>query len=248
MTENVATEIDVLNASRYLQMFDIAACRAGLHISMGDDFSEYVEITKRIDGKTPTYPNFHPAHSRIGPGEGFWLIGEDDDRSIAHVQAVRLYDLDGTNLAEHLQSLRALYAEPETQAPKDASCRCASQGARTISGKVAYHGDLWLRKDFRKKRLARVLAGLVFGVALAKWQPDYIFALVPTWLKEKGIASEYGYIHHEAHGSVLNLPSANISDDDWLIWLSRDELAGLAAETIKAPLPLPALHLASGLS
>jgi len=246
MKENMANPIDVLNVSRYLQMFDIAACRAGLHIRMGNDFSEYVEITQSIEGKTPTYPNFHPSHSPLGPDEGFWLIGEDEDNSIAHVQAVRLYDLNGTNLAEHLQSLRAFYTEPKIQAPTDASCKCISQHAQTISGQVAYHGDLWLRKDFRKKRLARVLAGLVFGVAMSKWQLDYIFALVPSWLMEKGIASEYGYAHKEAHGSVLSLPSANISDDDWLIWLSRDELACLAAETLKSESPLPGLRQAIG--
>ncbi|MDA9535720.1 hypothetical protein ACM41_05345 [Bradyrhizobium sp. CCBAU 21362] len=48
-------------------------------------------------------------------------------------------------------------------------------------GKVAYHGDLWLRKDFRGKGLVKVLAAITHRMTLAMWAPDFVCALVERW-------------------------------------------------------------------
>ncbi|TIT60328.1 MAG: hypothetical protein E5W60_18815, partial [Mesorhizobium sp.] len=129
------------------------------------------------------------------------------------------------------------YVDPARHAGAGSSCVCVAPTARNISGIVAYHGDLWLRSDLRGRGLAPTLAGVAFGLAWAKWSPDFIYALVPTWLIQKGVADQYGYLHKEAHGSVLSLPDRDIEDDDWLIWLTQRELSQLikcsATETIE---------------
>lgn len=94
------------------------------------------------------------------------------------------------------------------------------------------HGDVWLREDFRKQGLPRIFASVAFGLAWAKWSPDFIYALVPTWSIEKGVADQYGYLHKEAHGSVLSLPDLGIEDDDWLVWLTRRELSQLIKQMV----------------
>ncbi|WEX79306.1 hypothetical protein PYH37_006167 (plasmid) [Sinorhizobium numidicum] len=207
---------------------------------MGEDFEEYISITSRIGGKSPTFPNFRPDCSQLESGRAFWVIGEDAFGKVAHVQALRVYDLTTTDLAEHLESLKACYADPARHAGPDSSCVCRAPTARNIRGDVAYHGDLWLRDDFRGKGLARTLAGVAFGLAWAKWSSDFIYALVPPWLIQKGIADQYGYVHREAHGSVLSLPDRDVEDDDWLIWLTQRELSQLikrtATETIEREL------------
>ncbi|WP_246696216.1 hypothetical protein [Mesorhizobium sp. SARCC-RB16n] len=202
-----------------------------MRFKMGDDLDEYIDITTNLYGKSPTFPKFRPDCSRIEPGRAFWIIGEDQSDKIAHVQALRVDDLTTTTLAEHLESLKACYADPKNQAGSGSSCACHAPTARKITGVVAYHGDLWLRDDFRGKGLAGILAGIAFGLALAKWSPDFIYALVPSWLIERGIADQYGYLHREAHGSILSLPERGIEDDDWLIWITRPELFQLIKRT-----------------
>ncbi|MFC3320515.1 hypothetical protein [Mesorhizobium cantuariense] len=86
------------------------------------------------------------------------------------------------------------------------------------------HGDIWLREDFRGRGLSTYIGGIAFGLAWAKWSPDFIYALVAGWHIEKGVVDRYGYLHREPHGSVLHLPAHGIHDDDWLVWLTRDEL------------------------
>ncbi|PBB28958.1 hypothetical protein [Mesorhizobium sp. WSM3882] len=225
MDENIT----ILEVSKYICLLDGIAKKSGMHLKMGDNFEEYIDITTNTIGKPPTYPTFRPDCSRLE--SAFWIVGQDQSGKVAHVQALRVNDLTATNLAEHLESLKAFYADPESRAGSGSSCACRAPTAQNISGIVAYHGDLWLRDDFRGQGLPSTLAGIGFGLAWAKWSPDFIYALVPTWLIEKGIADQYGYLNREAQGAVLNLPDRSVEEDDWLIWLTRGELSQLIGGT-----------------
>ncbi|MCA1444439.1 hypothetical protein I6F07_30490 [Ensifer sp. IC4062] len=221
-----------LDVSRYICSFDGAARKAGIRFKMGEDFERYLEITTSIVGKSPTFPMFRPDCSRLEPGRAFWIIGEDRSGEVAHVQALRVDDLRATNLAEHLESLKACYADPKSQASSGSSCVCSASTARKITGAVVYQGDVWLRGDFRGQGLPRMFSSVAFGLAWAKWSPDFIYGLVPTWSIEKGVADLYGYLHKEAHGSILRLPDRGIEDDDWLVWLTRREVSHLIKHTM----------------
>ncbi|WP_202296135.1 MULTISPECIES: hypothetical protein [unclassified Mesorhizobium] len=225
----LATPLDV---SKYICHFDSIARSNGIQFKMGDDFNHYIQITENTTGKPPTYPNFRPNFSELEAGRAFWIIGEDQSGKVAHLQAVRLYDLTSNNLAEHLESLQACYAYPKSHSGSGSSCVCRAPTAQKITGTVAYHGDLWLRDDFRRKGLPPALAGIAFGLAWAKWSPDFIYALVPTWLIEKGIADRYGYLHKEEQGAILSLPAWAIKDNDWLIWLTRCELSQIIKRAV----------------
>ncbi|MGL3210669.1 hypothetical protein [Bradyrhizobium sp. BR 1433] len=72
--------------------------------------------------------------------------------------------------------------------------------------------------------MPRIMAGIAFGVSFAMWAPDFVCGLVAHWLIDKGVVSQYGYAHHERAGSVLRLVQEDIVDDDWLIWLTGEEL------------------------
>ncbi|MER9708423.1 hypothetical protein NKJ10_30370 [Mesorhizobium sp. M0204] len=224
-----------LDVSRYICSLDQKARKEGLQFRMGEDFEEYLSITSQIDGKYPTFPPFHPDCSQLEPGRAFWIVGEDKSGRVAHVQALRV--LATTNLADHLEALKVFYVAPARQAGPGSSGVCAEPTSRTISGFVAYHGDLWLRSDLRGKGLARTLAGVAFGLAWEKWSPDFIYAVVPFWTIQKGIVEQYGYLHKEALGSVPSLPDRDVEKDNWLIWLTQLELSQLikrsATEAIK---------------
>ncbi|WP_373415015.1 hypothetical protein [Ensifer aridi] len=220
MQSNVTT----LEVSKYIGAANELGRTSGLHVTMGDDFEEYVELTRRLPGKSPMYPSFRPDCSDLPPEKAFWIVGRDREGRVAHVQAMRLDYLSNTDLAEHLGSLKAWFASPKLKAGPGSSSRCNAPSARRISGLVAYHGDIWLRQDFRGRGLSTFIGRIAFGLAWAKWSPDFIYALVADWNIEKGVADRQGYLHREPHGSVLHLPSHGIDDDEWLVWVTRDEL------------------------
>lgn len=232
MQSNVTT----LELARCICAADELGRKMGLHITMGEDFEEYVGITSRLPGKSPTYPSFRPDCSYLPPGKAFWIVGRDQDGRVAHVQAMRLYHLSNTDVAEHLGSLRAWFADPTFIAGSGSSSRCDAPTGRAMTGLVAYHGDIWLREDFRGRGLSTFIGRIAFGLAWAKWSPDFIYALVADWHVQKGVVDQYGYLHQEPHGSVLHLPAHGIDDDDWLVWLTRDELLKTVhASSVQAP-------------
>lgn len=213
-----------LQISRFLQLYDAAANRRGIKLSVGFDFNEYVSITRATPTKRPTYPNFRPDRSPIRSGEGYWIIGIDKDDDVVLTDAARLYDLSYSNFAEHLESLKAFYANPTIHAHPQDRCTCIAPSAKKITGRVAYHGDLWVRRDFRGKGIAKIVAGIAHGLSFAMWSPDFLCSLVARFSLDKGLVAQYEMLHHEPGGSKLQLVKEDIVDDDWLIWLTGEEL------------------------
>ncbi|MCP1838565.1 hypothetical protein ACVIHI_000070 [Bradyrhizobium sp. USDA 4524] len=219
--------VNPLQVSRFLSVYDELAIQKGIKLSMGFDFHKYVSITRSLPTKKPTYPNFRPDRSPIKLGEGYWMVGIDKYNEVALVEAARLYDLSHSNLAEHLQSLRAFYADPSKHAHPQDRCTCTAPSAKKISGKVAYHGDFWLRKDFRGKGLPKIMAALLRGLSFTMWAPDFICGLAGRWTLDKGVLAQYEHTHHELGGSMLQLVEEDILDDDLLVWLTGEELRAL---------------------
>ncbi|MCP3392225.1 hypothetical protein NLM27_25975 [Bradyrhizobium sp. CCGB12] len=230
--------VNPLQVSRFLRVYDDAAVSKGIQLSIGFNFHEYVSITRDLPTKKPTYPNFRPDRSPIKSGEGYWMIGRDQDNEVALVEAARLYDLSNGNFAEHLESLKAFYADPAVHAHPMDRCTCVAPSAKQITGKVAYHGDFWLREDFRGKGLPKIMAATLRGVSFAMWAPTFVVGLAERWLLDKGVLAQYGHAHHEPGGSLLQLVEEDILDDDLLVWLTGDELKSLVDRPDEAELAL----------
>ncbi|WP_194389563.1 hypothetical protein [Bradyrhizobium sp. CCBAU 51765] len=219
----MTTVANPLQISRFLHLYDSEAAKKGIKLSIGFDFRAYVSITGTTATKEQTGSAFRPDHSPIRSGDGFWMVGVDRNDNIAVLQAVRLFDLSRSNLAEHIDSMKVDYANPAVHADPRTTYTCLAQSARQLAGKVAYHGDAWVRSDYRGQGMPKIMAGVAFGVSFAMWAPDYICALVAPWLLEKGVVAEYGYTHHESGG--LRMLEQNILSEYVLIWLTREELA-----------------------
>lgn len=210
-----------LHLSRSLQVHDGVATQKGIKLLIGFDFHQYVSITQGIPTKGRTYPTFRPDRSPIKPGEGYWIVGVDNNNDVAAVEAARLYDLSHSNFAEHLQSLKAFFGDPTVYAHPQDRCICKAPTAEKITGKVAYHGDLWVRRDFRGQGLRKIITRIAHGMSFAMWAPDFLCALVARWTLDKGVDE---MLHHEPGGSILQLMEEGIVDDDWLSWLTGEEL------------------------
>ncbi|MET4316172.1 hypothetical protein ABIC01_009202 [Bradyrhizobium sp. RT4b] len=219
----MAHVVNPLRVSRLLHVYDEDAVQKGIRISIGFDFQDYVSITGCTPTKGRTFPNFRPDRSPINPGQGYWMMGLDQDGEVALLQAVRLYDLAHSNLGEHLQSLKAFYADPAKHAHPQDICACTAPNAYKITGKVAYAGDLWLRRDFRGQGIVKILARITRRVTFSMWAPDFTCALVERWTLDKAV---YEVAHHEPGGAMLQLRNENIDEDNWLIWRTGEELRG----------------------
>ncbi|MCA1378618.1 MULTISPECIES: hypothetical protein [unclassified Bradyrhizobium] len=219
--------VNHLEVSRFLQLYDDAATRKGIKLSIGFDFHEYISITRATPTKQPTSRIFQ---SPIKSGDGFWMVGADKNNDVAVLQAVRLYDDSRTNFAEHLE--KAFGDDQTTREHTYDGWTCIAPSARQMTGKVAYHGDVWVRRDYRGQSMPNIMAGVAFGVSFAMWVPDFVCALVAPRLLDKGVVAQYAYAHHEAGG--LRLLERNVLNEHLLIWLTGEELRNRVARRDKS--------------
>ncbi|UPK28167.1 hypothetical protein [Bradyrhizobium sp. 195] len=213
--------VNPLRVSRCLQIHEDVAARKGIRFFIGFDFHEYNLITRTTPAKERTNPNFRSDRSRVEAGEGYWIIGVDKNNDVAGLEAARLYRLSHSNFAEHLESLKAFYADPTRHAHPQDRCICTAPTAKKMTGKVAYHGDLWVRRDLRGQGIRKIITRITHGVSFAMWAPDFLCALVARSTLDKGVDD---MPHHEAGGAVLQLVDEDIVEDNWLSWLTGEEL------------------------
>lgn len=201
---------------------------AGMRVSIGDDFAEYRRHRLGQPERSHIYPMFDVASSYVDHSNGFWICGFNDAGDLIHTQAVRLLDLTGVPLAQHLDLHRHKYITPDTTPDPDLTYYTGPEALSKITGRVAYHGEFWLAAlglgGPRSQGATPLLSRILFELAYNRWRPDFMFAFVPKQLAAKGAHLRYGYSHCERGGWMG--PDQQVTEEDYLIWMSAKEIAG----------------------
>ena len=212
---------------------------AGMRVVIGDDFSEYRVYRNAQTDRNPMYPMFDVACSYIDNTNGFWVCGFNHKDELIHTQAVRMLDLTGVSLAQHLNVHRHKYITPYSTPDLDLTFYQGPDALRSITGKVCYHGEFWLPARGlggpRSQGVTPLLSRILFEVMCSKWNPNYVFAFVPKQLAEKGAHLRYGYRHCEP-GRWIG-PDQQVTEEDYFIWMSANDMSNalsLAPQSLKS--------------
>ncbi|WP_085905869.1 hypothetical protein [Kiloniella majae] len=194
----------------------------GIGIETSEDFEEFQSVCAGADRRHSISEPFSPEYFDILPKEGVWMRGYDHNGKTIHTSALRINDLGDVTLAEYwLKQLKRLHGGQ----PAKTSC----PGAKKITGKVVYQGDVWLHKDHRGNDLGGLFFKLGLVTALLKWDPDYVYGFVAEKLIFKGFAARGGYVHCEPAGSHWS-QTPNVDPKDWLVWMGKDDVHYLAEQ------------------
>lgn len=213
------TETAVLNT---IDRYEHVLAGYGMKLETGRDFSVFKDLHQGLD-KQPVMPNFDPAVSPLDTDDAFWMTGIDRDGDIVMTQCARLYDCQGITLACLLHDLRAFYADPARHAGADESCRVHAPVATRITGRIAYHGELWLAPTYRGRMLSDPVSKLLMALVVLKWAPDYLFGLAQPGIVTKGVAARYGYRNMQPNGIIWTRPGKETLRE-WIIWNDPDDL------------------------
>ena len=217
-------------AAHFLRRYESKANAAGIQLEMHTDFEEFEKVARTLEGKGAVSPPFLPRFSDIGPVNGFWLKGLDPRGDVVQIQAVRVDDLTGNSLANHMRTLNFFYSDPAKSAHPQETCRVDAPASSGISGRVCYQGEFWIKggkNGYRGHAFATIFLRIGMAVALARWDPDFIYATVASVLVEKGVVARYGYHNLQPHGIVWSTPQNEDVMDEWIMWLSWRELVDL---------------------
>ncbi|MGI9370200.1 MAG: hypothetical protein ACR2O2_15315 [Ruegeria sp.] len=217
---------------------------AGIRVEVGDDFALYRSYRESCVGRHGPYPIFNASTSFIDATNGFWICGFSADNELVHTQAVRLLDLSGRSLGEHLDTHRHKFIVPDTTPDPDQTFFRGPEALRLVTGQVGYCGDFWLTAQGlggpRSQGATSLLARLLFELMQKAWKPDFAFAFVPKQLAAKGAHLRYGYSHCEP-GRWIG-PDQQITNEEYLIWMSSHDIENVIARE------LPSLKTASQIS
>lgn len=209
----------------------------GIQVEVGDDFAKYRAYRGQQLDRGPVYPMFDVASSYIDRTNGFWICGFNSNDELIHTQAVRLLDLSDISLASHLKDHRHKYITPDTTPDPDVTFYSGPEALQTITGKVCYQGDFWLRANGlggpRSQGTTALLSRILFELMVGAWNPSFVFALVPKRLGAKGAHLRYGYTHCEP-GRWLG-PDQQVTEEDYLIWMGAKDMANMLAPGPEKP-------------
>lgn len=194
----------------------------GMRIEVGDDFTRYHTLRHGCQGRSRHYPVFDTASSFIDETNGFWICGFGESGALIYTHAVRLFDLTGKSLGQHLDTHRHKFIAPDTTPDPDLTFYRGPMGLRTISGKVAYSGDFWLQDGALREENLDLLSDLLFAVLQQTWPIDYAVALAPKRFGADAARLRYAYTHCEP-GRWIG-PDQQITSEDYLVWMSAAEI------------------------
>jgi hypothetical protein len=221
---------DLYKQFEYISNIDQIAGRHGMKIEVSSDFEAFRQLRCAQQERTPISPVFDCRATGLNGANGFWIKGTSEDGELVHLQAVRLEDLTGLSLAEHLYKHRQVYAPPGVEVDLEQTDYAATPASHRITGKVCYHGELWLKggpNGYRGHGLTAALPRLALALAHMAWSPDFMFGLVHPMAACKGLPAREGYMHLEPGGILWQRKESEEIYDEWLVWMGHTDLQHL---------------------
>jgi hypothetical protein len=178
--------------SKFVLEGDKAARSVGIRLRLRHDFGELLYVNKQEAARGHWYRLMHMFNvecTDLSPENSYWISGENEHGEIVATQAGRVYFWPETTLAEEARLM--LYGGRE----EGQRCDVTVKDAYSVTGVVFFGGSIWVRPDYRRRHLSRLLPRLGRAYAMARWPIDWGISMVKPDLVEMGIAAGYGYKH-----------------------------------------------------
>jgi GNAT superfamily N-acetyltransferase len=181
--------------ARFALEADKAGRRLGLRFRLRHDFANFAIFNEFEVARGNWYPLldiFNPALGQVSAENSYWISGETEDGEIVVTQSGRVFHWPDTTLA---QEAGAMFYGGRADAGRCILSPTAEAAASRIGGLVFFGGAVWVRSDFRRNGLSRLMARIGRAYAAARWPLDWGISLVKPDLVDKGVARGYGYKH-----------------------------------------------------
>ena len=199
----------------------------GVYLTIGYDFRVYKALL------TQAYPDreigkiFDPDSHELGDGSAFWIIGQTQDGTIIHTQAMRMLKMGPRNLADFLTLRFGEFAPAGVELDMTRSSYRVGPGARRMDGRIAYHGEYWIggtKGQFRGTGLSCILSRYALWQAMQHWNPDHIIGFIAQGNAMKGFVERTGMMHTEPNAVTMWPKGASEAIHGYLSYLHQDDV------------------------
>ncbi len=163
------------------------------------------------------------------------LIGYDRDGMAVATTAVRRLDYTTTNAYDELTSLRLIFGDTAEEMRAKSAFELTAPSAPRISGRVLYHGGVWVHPRHRKRGFTRIMPKLNRYFALSQKEFDFEIAMASAALLKPHVAKSYSveasepYYAYLENGRKIYDGVFNWSSRDWIIATLRQDLEEMEA-------------------
>ena len=195
-----------------------------------------VEINEaNRDSWPPLFAAIDYRKQPIDPADMNVLVAFDRSGLAVATTAVRRLDMTGTTAADELVSMRLIFGEKAEAMREIAEFELTAPSATRISGKISYHGGVWVHPRFRKHGLTRLMPKLNRYMALAQKYVDFEIAMASAALLKPHVAASYSveasepYYAYKERGQKIYDGVFNWSSRDWIIATLRNDVVAMEA-------------------
>lgn len=201
--QTILDQVDLAHGPRdllaqYMTVADRSARELGLRLRLTRDFEGLFRLNQRHRDSWPKLSSiFDPRHNALRRDNSFLIEGIDEFGEVIMTSAGRLYDHGDRSVADDLRSLRVFYDDPAEHIAAGEKVTVTAPMAEHLCGRVMFSGAVWVKPDFRRHGLTKIIPRLTRSVALALWNTPVFWAYIDHDLAEIGVARAYGSWHVE---------------------------------------------------
>lgn len=219
--------------SRHFVLADEKAREWGLRLRLRSDFDALLAVNRQNRETWPPLPPIcDPKHSNLRIDSAFWLEGIDEYGETVATEFARLFDFSDTNVVDEIRSLRVYYENPAPHVAAGERVDIDAPAATVVRGRTMYGGAIWVRPDWRRNGLTRLISHVCAAYAHTRWNTAFTWGFMEPRMHAGGLSKAYGP-HDVAEGLLVRMPFRG-DLPTVLLWMRTEALLADLATSVEA--------------
>jgi hypothetical protein len=220
-----------LAAAKAAAILDKELSTLQLQVHVSSDMAAFDRAKQKVRG-LPVAPMHHFEVGVFDRERACWMYLTDEAGDIVALQAFRYDEID-THLADWCVTymIGVYMRRQELMVPAFPKPPSGSVSER-LTGKLVYHGEIWISKSIKNRKVFEHFVRLGLILAVIKWQPDAIWGLASAQMAGHGHFTRVGYTILERGFLRWQLASDDIDPVEYLVAVERPSLESMIEDLV----------------
>ena len=226
-----------LNAARAATALEAELKDMGFKVHVSSDMPAFNAAKLKLRGSLPSPMHDHEV-CVFGHERAFWMYLTDDAGQMVGLQAYRYDEID-TSLADWCVTyMVGVYMRRQELMVPSHSKPPEGSASERLTGKLVYHGEIWIDKQIKNRKVFEQFVKLGLVLALIKWQPDAIWGLATTQMANHGHFTRVGYTILERGFLRWQWSTDSIGPMEYLVAVEKQSLEAMVEEMLAPEMEL----------
>lgn len=220
-----------LGAARVSVMLANELAEAGFTFHTSSDMKAFNDMKLKCRG-IPVAPMHYYETAVFTNERAMWTSITNAAGETVGLQAFRCDEID-TNLADWCVTymIGVYMRRQELMVPTHALPPAGSIAER-LTGRLVYHGEIWIDKQIKNRKVFELFVRLGLILALIKWRPEAIWGLASAQMAGHGHFTRVGYPVLERGFLRWQWASEGVDPVEYLVAVERSSLEAMVEEIL----------------